>query len=161
MEKMKAKLEQIDAWKFLQDNAAGTLASLNMSGAIELATIYFFAKSDFTCYFVTKVDTRKYKNFLLNPTVTLLSFNEEQRISAEVQGTVETVTDLMKVSQIIEMFQDLVTSKNAEYWIPPIAQISAGEYVVCKLIPTVVHLNDFGNAPIGSAPQLLTFYPVK
>ncbi len=152
-------LQKIDAWNFLQDNSAGTLASINESGAIELSTVYFFAKSDFACYFVTKAGTRKYKNFMQNQTAALLTFNEEKRISAEVQGSIESVTDVVKVAQIIELFQELVTSKKVEYWIPPLAQISAGEYVVCKLVPKLVHYNDFGTEPTGH-PKQLTFYPV-
>jgi general stress protein 26 len=160
MKHNKSSLEKIDAWNFLQDHPIGTLASINTDGSPDLSAVYFFTKSDFSCYFVTKVETRKYQNFLKNPKATLLSFFEEERISVEVQGNVETVHDVVKVAQIIEQFQNLVASRSAEYWIPPIAQISAGEYVVCMLVPTLVHFNDFGKDPVGTAPQQLTFYPV-
>lgn len=160
MKNIKTSLEKIDAWNFLQDHPLGTLASINGDGIPDLSAIYFFTKSDFTCYFVTKVQTRKYQNFLRDPKATLLCVSEVDRISAEVQGNVETVTDVVKVAQIIEEFQSLVASRSAEYWIPPIAQLSAGEYVVCMLVPSVVHFNDFGKDPAGSAPQQLTFYPV-
>lgn len=157
---MEFTLERNDALNFLQGNPLGALATLNREGLPDVSAIYFFTEKDFTCYFVTKSDTRKYQNCLKNPNVTLLSFSEKDLISVEINGTVETVVDTLEVARSVERFQDRVSTRKAGYWIPPISQLKAGSYVVCKLIPTVIRFNNFAaNIQDPSVPVQVIFKP--
>lgn len=140
---MAYNIEKTEAWNFLQKHPLGTIATINQSGVPEVAAVYFFTENDFSCFFVTKVGTRKFQNSLERQVATLLSFDEEELVSVEIPGQVEIITEIAAITRIIEKFEDLVLMRKKGYWVPPISQIDAGQYVVCKLIPQVVYLNTF------------------
>lgn len=152
-------MQKADALIFLESHPLGVLATVGAENTPELSSLYFFCKGDFDLYFVTKTGTRKYRNFLAKQAATLLSYDEEELTSVEVCGEVETVTDLVKAVQIIEMFQGLVLLRKAGYWVPPIAQLEKGDYVVCRLVPNTVRFNKFSSPETKEAPELLVFHP--
>ncbi len=136
---MEFTIEKNDALNFLEDNPLGTLATIRPDGRADLAVIYFYVKKDFSCCFVTKVLTRKYKNILTAPHATLLVHNEKELTSVEITGSVEVMRDTIAIAQAIEEFNRVVASRRVEeYWAPPISQMSAGQYAVCKLVPDTV-----------------------
>jgi hypothetical protein len=79
---------------------------------------------------------------------------EAELTSVEVPGQVVAVTDPGEVSDIIKKFQERVGSVLDEYWVPPIAQIEAGQYVVCRVVPDGFLYKNFarGQLPDGK-PQ--------
>jgi len=140
---MAYNIEKTEAWNFLQEHPLGTLATINKTGTPELAAIYFFTENDFSCFFVTKVETRKFKNSLEQPMATLLSFDEDTIASIEIQGQVEIITDTADITRIIQKFQELALLRKRGYWIPPVSQLDAGQYVVCKLVPQHILFNTY------------------
>lgn len=134
-----------DALNFLQSNPLGALATINASNIPDVSAIYFFVEKDFSCYFVTKVETRKFKNSVDKKVATLLSFDEEALVSAEVTGLVEVIAEQSEVSRIIEAFQALASARKAHYWVPPISLLTAGQYVVCKLVASRVTFSNFSS----------------
>jgi len=146
--------------KFIQSRPIATIASVNEHGAPESAPIFFFIEDDFACTFVTKVETRKYRNFLQRPSASLLVVDEQQFALAEIKGLVETVDDPHTVIKMIEKFQELVGSQKGGYRVPPLSQISAGKYVVCKLFPNIVTFRSFDPAGDGTLPVELSFNPL-
>lgn len=148
------------AWNFLESHPLGTLATLGSDGQIQMAAIYFFPEKDFSCYFVTKEATRKFINAQERKVATLLSFDEDELLSVEIAGEVTLVSDTISIAAHIEKFQNLASIRKAGYWIPPIAQINAGAYVVCKLTPNMVVLNNFSEDATDKAlPKQLSFDP--
>jgi uncharacterized pyridoxamine 5'-phosphate oxidase family protein len=149
--------DRTGALHFLKDHPIGVLATLGAENVPELSTIYFFIQSDFLCYFVTKTETRKYHNFLAKQKATLLAYDEEKLATVEMSGEVETVTDIVKATEIIESFQDLVLSRKVGYWVPPIAQLERGNYAVCRLVPATVRFHQFASPQGDDKPDLFIF----
>ncbi|MCA9325341.1 hypothetical protein KDA23_04735, partial [Candidatus Saccharibacteria bacterium] len=87
---------------------------------------------------VTKSDTRKCKNVLERASGALLSFCESTLTSAEVSGELQVLYDPLEVTQAIERFEEMAEARKPGCWVPPIAQVKAGQYVVLKLLPRVI-----------------------
>lgn len=152
--------EMSTAWNHLQEHPLGTLATINKMGLPELATVYLFVENDFTCYFVTKTSTRKFQNLLMHADASILSYDENELTSVELAGKVEVITDASTIIPIIEKFQHVVSDRKAGYWIPPISQLDAGQYAVCKLVPTAVQVHIFAKKPNDPLlPKQLSFNP--
>lgn len=157
---MKFSIERNDALNFLQEHPLGTLATTNEKGTPELAAVYFFTEKNFTCYFVTKAHTRKLKNIEIHPDASLLSYDEELLYSVEVSGEATIVRDPLEIAQAIERFQEIASARHAQYWIPPISQLQAGQYIVCKLLPSEVHIYSYAtDLQSSDLPQHLSFTP--
>jgi hypothetical protein len=143
---MEFSLQRNDAVNFLQEHPVGVLTTLNAAMIPESSAIYFAADARFSCLFTTKTQTRKFSNIQNGSPAVILSFSEGKLASAEVQGTIEVIVDAMEIAHAIEQFNTIVASRKMGYWVPPIAQIEAGEYVVCRLVPKTVRFNQFAHA---------------
>ncbi len=135
---------------FLASHPLGTIATLSKKGDPELATVYFLVNDDLSCYIVTKAETRKYKNIVRKSFGALMCHAEDELISVEISGTYEPIFDTIEVVVAIERFQALAEKRSVGYWIPPIAQLNAGAYVVVKLKPTQVQYRRYVAAKGGS-----------
>jgi hypothetical protein len=140
---MEFSLERNDALNFLQEHPLGVLTTLSGAMLPESSAVYFAAKPDLSCLFTTKTRTRKFANIENGSPAVLFSFSEDHLASAELRGRVEVVLDTMEIAHAIEAMNGVVSSRKAGYWVPPIAQIEAGEYVVCRLIPEAVRFSRF------------------
>jgi pyridoxine/pyridoxamine 5'-phosphate oxidase len=157
---MTKDINQLAVWNFLNANQLGTLATVNSKGAPDLSAIYFFVDENFSCFFVTKTETRKYINTQTNHNASLLIYNEVDLLSIEIKGVVEIVTEAGQVASAIQKFQALALTRKVGYWIPPISQLDAGQYAVCRLTPEVVNVNNYTkdlNNP--ELPSQLSFNP--
>ena len=134
-----------EALNFLEEHTLGTLATINSRGIPNLATVFFFVDKDFSCYFITKENTRKLENIQEREVSTLLCSSEDDLTSIELMGATEILTDTLSIVKIIERFQELVLNRKAGYWVPPISQLNAGQYVVCKFIPNSARMVVYSN----------------
>ena len=157
---MEFSQDRNDALNFLQEHPLGTLSTINEAHVPELAAVYFIAHKDFSCLFVTKVGTRKFKNVAAHPSASLLTYDEELLYSVEVTGEVEILHEALEVAQAIEQFQEVASARHAQYWIPPVSQLQAGQYAVCKLAPKAVHVHSYATDLESDAlPRQLSFKP--
>ncbi len=159
-ERIKLTKERGEVMDFLREYPLGALATVGSMGVPEVTTIYFHAQKDFSIYFVTKKETRKVKNVLRRPQASLLTFDEAKLTSAELIGRVEMVNDALEFAQTIEKFHNIVSKRKAGNFVPPIAQIEAGQYVACKLIPTTIHFKKFAHKLNDKVfPRQVSFSP--
>lgn len=148
------------AHKFLESHPVGTLSTISILDIPEVSTIYFFTDSDFTLYFLTKILTRKMRNLSIRPVGTIVSFDESELTSVEITGKVDVVHDTITRARIIDTFHRVITERKMHYWIPPIAQLEAGAYALCKLTPTMVHYRKFTlEKEPSSPPTQISFNP--
>jgi len=153
-------LTKDSTYTFLSHFPLGTIATVNEMGAPEAVAVYFYTERDFTLYFVTKAETRKLQNILRRPTATILSYDEASLTSVELTGNVEIIRDAVEFAQVIEKFHSIASSRRVQYWLPPIAQIDAGNYVACKLLPTSIYYRSFSKDVAGTiVPQEAIFGP--
>jgi uncharacterized pyridoxamine 5'-phosphate oxidase family protein len=152
--------ERNEALNFLQDNPLGVLSTINGSHFPEMAPIYFFVESDFSCSFLTKTNTRKFRNLSENEKAALLTFSEETLTTVEVQGRLSTEHDPLRIAQILEAFAALALSRKGAYWVPPVSQIENGAFAVCTLKAEGVLYTSYATELADpGVPRQLSFRP--
>jgi hypothetical protein len=107
--------------------------------------VYFTIDKDFSCYFVTKEATRKFQNIHERTVASLLCGREDDLTTVELTGNAEVVMDTAQIVSIVERFQDVAMSRKSGYWVPPVSQLNAGYYVVCKFVPHTVQMNTYAS----------------
>ncbi len=141
--KASRKLTKKDVLAFLRAHPLGTLITIGARGVPEPSAIYFCTEKDFTVYLVTKSLTKKFKNVSRRPKVTLYVYDEGSYTTVTAQGKCAQVTDSLEFAQAIEKFQDIAGQGKSNAWIPPVAQIAAGQYVACAIHPTSIRMRRY------------------
>ena len=131
------------AYEHIKARPLCTFGSVDEEGSPCLASVYVFIEPDFSCYFITKTQSRKFENVQARPSCALLSSSEETLFSVEVKGQVSVVGDTLMVVAITDRFREMIAREKGNFWEPPIAQIQSGEYVVCTLTPQSVRISNF------------------
>ena len=137
--------EKEEALEYLATHPVATLATVGEDGRPQLAAVYVFVDPDFTCYFLTKSESRKFKNIEARRFVSLLSSSEDRLMSVEIEGDAQQVQDTVEVVQVTDRFRNMIDTRKGDYWQPPVAQLQSGQYVVCKIVPAQVHIHIFAD----------------
>lgn len=98
-------------------------------------------------YFLTKTDTAKYRHLRARPAVSLTSFDEGDISALEVQGHAE-VEDNPRVIDAV-MKQLTRTHTHMPEWLPPIAKLRAGKYIMIGVTVSHARLAEFKDKTIG------------
>ncbi len=129
----------------------GVLSTISEDGKPWGSAIYFVADDDFTCYFVTRADTHKYKNLTNRPAAALTVADEEHQTTVQIYGSVSTVPtyELMDVA-----FHKLekIRPKGDINWVPPIYKVHKGDFMVMQLVPEKLQYADYSK-PINDIHQ--------
>ncbi len=99
-------------------------------------------------YFLTKSDTAKFHNLSARPAVSVTGYDEHHISTLQAQGHAEIERD----PRVIDMVMKQLTRTHAhtEEWLPPIAKIRAGNYVMVGVVISHARLGEFRGEPIGS-----------
>ncbi len=99
-------------------------------------------------YFLTKSDTLKYHNLTTRPAVSITSYDEDEVSTLQAQGTAAVEND----PRVIDMVMKQLTRAHAHAaeWLPPIAKLRAGPYVLVGVAISHARIGKFKNKPIGS-----------
>lgn len=139
------------AVKFVNANSLITLGTATKEGLPYCASIYAVADEDFAVYFVTKEETRKYKNIVDNPSVSMVSINEKNCSTLQLTGLAKDENNPKKRMWVVEKIA--ATCALHEEWRPPVEQLDSGNYCVVKVTPSWARLADFSK-PDGK-PELI------
>ncbi len=83
-----------DVLKFIREHAECVLATTHENGRPEAATVLFAVDDDFTFYFGTKKEYRKYSNLLKNSAVAaVVGINGKDPRTAQIEGEMELLSD--------------------------------------------------------------------
>jgi hypothetical protein len=137
------KLTKKDTFIFLRAHPLGTLITTGAGGVPEPSAIYFHTEKDFTIEFVTKLATKKFKNAEKCPNVVLYLYDEASFTTLSLRGWCSLISDSIEIAQTIEKFQDVSRNGKSPRWVPPVAQISAGHYVACRIHPTSIRMRRY------------------
>lgn len=119
--------------EFLKSHPVGVLSTVN-DGKPWGSAIYFVADEEYNCFFITRVDTFKYKNIDKNPDVALTIADAEEQTTVQLSGKISKVP----ANQLMEVaFHKLasVQPKADSGWAPPIMKIHKGDYMVLQITP--------------------------
>lgn len=128
--------------KYIDDNPIATLSTINDDGTPHGAIVYVISDSRKPiAYFLTKNETRKFKNLAARTTVGITIYNEPHNSTLQASGT----TFVVKGSEKIDTIMKKMIRANAlrKEWIPPVSKLSAGHYVLVGIELTNARLAEF------------------
>lgn len=118
----------------------GVISTVATDGKPEAAAVYFASDEHLNIFFITRAQSRKYKNLMQNPHAAFVVVSEHPSKTLQIEGTVGVVTDPHE--QRI-FFPELIALATGSNFLPPISQLPEGEVVFMKLSPRWARLGDF------------------
>lgn len=135
---MSSKALTAKARDFIHKNRAGALATVSKESVPHVAVVYSLIEPDLTLYFITRVESVKYVNLTVNPTVSMSFSNEKTMITVQLTGRAEVVDDLKEYQDLMYRILTLRHSKHFSAN-PPMQLLQRGatsELAVIKVTPT-------------------------
>ncbi len=133
---------------YVDQNPIATLGTINPDGSPQGAVIYVCLDSHRpVIYFITKQATRKYENILRHSQVSLTIVNPSENSTLQAAGRAFEVQDAPTIDMIMKKIAHEHVS--AKEWLPPIAKLRAGAYVIIGVELTSARLAQFKGMVIG------------
>lgn len=133
---------------YIDKNPIAIFSTLGEDGTPHGAAVYVCADEYHSIiYFLTKQETLKFKNLRTNSKVGLTIVNPSENSTLQAGGTAFEVNDV----HVIDTVMDKISRKHdyANDWLPPIAKIRAGAYVVIGIKLSNARLARFKGMSIG------------
>lgn len=108
-------------YDFLNTHRAATLATVNAAGDPDSATVYYVADKRLRLYFMTRVNSRKFRNLAAHPRVSMVVTDESQLVTVQLTGTAKRVERLREDNHI--MFRLWVDNYKNPSWPPPAVRL--------------------------------------
>lgn len=118
----------------------GVISTVNDKGNPESASIYYVYDDALNFYFITRKESRKYRNIEKNKNVAFVITIEHPLNTIQLEGKASTVTEAHEES---EHFTKLVALASNYLAMPPVSQIPAGEIVFMKIATSWVRFGNF------------------
>jgi len=133
---------------YINQNPVATLGTMNPNGTPHGAIVYVCAHSQHpVVYFVTKQETRKYRNLRDRHEVSLTIVNPAENSTLQANGRASDVEDAATINAVMEkLAHDHISAKE---WLPPIAKLRAGAYTIVGIELTSARLAQFQGMAIG------------
>lgn len=126
---------------FARRNCAAALATADKDGNPDVAIVYCTVQDDFSLYFTTRIEGRKYRNITSRTTVALAFYNEAHLQTLRLYGDAMRVNDMDIESQV---FKELFTLRQDSL---PTLQLyekhATNEIAVIRVVPTEITFADF------------------
>lgn len=129
-----------EALTFLRAHELGVLSSLERTGSVSGAAIYYTIYGS-RPYFMTKTGTRKASNILGNQHVALTVVNEQKLQTVQLQGTVDAETDKLVKKEISDRLIRARRYENGDK-LPPVMNL-ASDFIVFRILPTKFSFADY------------------
>lgn len=92
---------------FMMQNRAAVLGTVNNRRVPHVATVYCWVSAKLDVYFVTRTESRKYRNLVARPTVAM-TFTDKDNVSCvQLTGQAERVSDIKDEQDILFKLQTL------------------------------------------------------
>ncbi len=134
---------------YIDQNPIATLGTVGGAGTPSGAIVYVCTdpRDHPIVYFLTKQQTEKYKNLRDYHQVSLTIVNPAENSTLQAKGRAFDVEDAMMIDLVMEKIaHDHVSAKE---WLPPIAKLRAGAYVIVGIELTYARLAQFQGMDIG------------
>lgn len=79
------------AHKFLSAHRAATLATVNAKKKPDAATVFYIVDKDLTIYFMTRIESRKFRNLEMQHEVAMVISDEQTMETIQLSGTAERI----------------------------------------------------------------------
>lgn len=142
---------RLTVMRYIDEHPVVVLGTIDDYGRPHGSVVYAVSgdhQSKMHVYFLTKSDTHKYHNLTVRPAVSITSYDEADISTLQAQGTAAIERD----PRIIDIVMKHLTRTHAHAaeWLPPIAKLRAGHYVLIGITISHARLGEFRGEPIGS-----------
>lgn len=132
----------IKAHNFLMSHDIASLATLTVSGMIQVAVVYYATDKNSNIYVVTKVNTSKAKNILAHSQVGIMVYDASSMQTIQIEGIASVESDPKICKKIYDtILRPRFQGSHTE--MPPIMYLPAGEYEVIVIKPVKYKLSDY------------------
>jgi len=137
-----------DIRAYIDKNPIATLGTVNQDGSPAGAVVYVCASQTYPIvYFLTKQETNKLQNLRNYPQASLTIVNPSENSTLQANGSASEVEDGIT----IDMVMDKISREHdyAKDWLPPIAKLRAGAYIIVQIKLSRARLAYFKGMTIG------------
>lgn len=133
---------------YIDDNPLAIVSTLNLDGSPHGAAVYVCSDDRrHAVYFLTKTETQKYKNLIARDRVCVTIVNHSKSSTLQADGRAFVVNDANTIEMVTNKIAQAQTT--ASDWVPPIAKLRAGAYVIIRVDIWHARLAEFMNMEIG------------
>lgn len=133
---------------YIDQNPIATLSTINPDNTPSGAVVYICTDAKRpVVYFITKQETKKYQNLRDRHQVSLTIVNPSENSTLQANGRAFEVEDAVTIDEVMETIARNHIS--AKEWLPPIAKLHAGAYVIVGIELTHARLAQFQGMVIG------------
>jgi len=134
--------------KYIDQNPIATLGTINADSSPQGAIVYTCTDShNPIVYFITKTETKKYHNLTDRDQVSLTIVNPSENSTLQANGRAFEVQEPVIIDRVMEKISHEHVS--AKEWLPPIAKLRAGAYIIVGIELTWARLAQFHGMAIG------------
>ncbi len=133
---------ELAAIKFLKEHEVGVLSTVERTGAVHGATIYYFLDDQDRICMVTKAGTQKARDIFANQQVALTVFDASKAQTVQLSGLAAVVTDVETQQKIMNTLVRL-RSYEGEMRLPPVTTIHEEAFVAIRITPTSARFSDY------------------
>lgn len=131
-----------EATAFLHANELATLSTVDRTGNVTGAVVYYYAPHDNVVYVLTKLTSQKTRNVYAHPQVALTIYDVDKLQTLQLQGRVEVETDMAMRKTV---FAHIAKQRKYgdEMRLPPVTQMKGQDFVVLRIDITSSKFSDF------------------
>lgn len=144
----KQQQDYLKIMDFINQHPIAVLGTLDEAGMPYGAAIYVATGGEeATVYFITKNGTAKFKNLMQQRVASLTIVDPATMTTVQSQGHIALLTDAAVADRI---HRQISAAHNPSVdWLPPIAQIKAGQYEIIALRLTRARLSNYGDRNVS------------
>lgn len=92
---------RLTAHKFLSAHRTATLATVTTKTKPDAATVFYIVDKDMTICFMTRVESRKFRNLEKQPVVSMVITDEKTMETIQLTGTAERIENILQESRAL------------------------------------------------------------
>jgi len=128
--------------KFLKGHDLAVLSTIDRTGNLDGAVVYYHVDDLNFIYILTKSGTEKGRNVYAHGRVALTVYEAEARQTLQLQGVAEVETDQTAKNNIFaQMTNPHLYGSKIE--LPPVTKLHEGAFMVIRITPTRVRFHDY------------------
>lgn len=131
---------------FINSHPQGVLTTLNVSEKLQGSVINIFNLDNYQFAFMTRKDSRKYKNLQKNAHMSFVTFDPFSRTEAEIEGIAELVEDEAQTKEILDVISE--AAKLGKWHISPYVSTD-DDYALFIIYPKKIHMTTYWEKDSG------------
>lgn len=134
--------------EYLAKHRVVALGTSDENGMLHSAAVYVYAKQAKQWFILSKQETRKMQNLQKQPRFSAVVYDRSDNSTLQARGVAKKVEDHELIGEVMSAMAKIYGTEKD--WLPPIAKIDAGQYVVVELAVEWLRFAGYGGASAGS-----------